>query len=440
MASHEVEVKPYGTKNEVETRVYPTTSTNRTEGDTLKPPYGQKNEALGAPQATTFTSTQGSRTDVEVKPFGTQEIRDTGMQKPQRVATTTTIRPIANVDWRNPLLATLLGITLALSLLSLSYLPRAISGLWHWGTDWTHWRSSNQKSYDESLTKSYVHDMAQPKASNVYQSAMDSVNNAKDRVEATGESLYERAKQTGENIYNTAKDTVYTSTGSSMTQDAKHAACAAADRAKHAACDGIDMSRWSSSSMMPDTPNLNQVKDAAYDASNRASGLFEQAKQKAADVLGAAKDTVTYPINAAGERIQQTRETVMQAGNNVADSARDATYSTIQGAKERVESIPSQVTQAAKDTLHGAENLAESALHAAKDTVLGAGQAAKDTVLGAGQAAKDTVVGAGQSVKNMASNTAQAAKDTVRNAASSSENVDTTHRGPTRVKVEVQEL
>jgi hypothetical protein len=439
MATHEVEVKPYGTKNEVETRVYPTTSTGRSDADALKPPYGQKNESVSTttPQSSSY-NIGGSRTDVEVKPFGATEIRDTGVQKPQRVTTTTTVRPLANVDWRNPLLATLLGITLALSLLSLSYLPRAISGLWHWGTGWTHWGSG--KSYDESLTKSYMHDMAQQKGSNMYQSAMDTVNNAKDRVESTGESLYERAKQTGENMLNTAKDTVYTSHTGSMTQDAKRAACQAADRAKHAACDGIDMSRWTSSgSMMPDT---NQVKDAAYEASNRASGLYEQAKQKVGDVLEAAKDTVTYPINVAGQRLQQTRETVMQAGNNVADSARDATYSTIQGAKDRVEGIPSQVTQAAKDTIHGAENIANSALHAAKDTVLGAGQAAKDTVLGAGQAAKDTVVGAGQAVKNMAGNTAQAAKDTVRNAASSSssENIETNHRGPTRVKVEVQEL
>jgi len=448
MASHEVEVKPYGTKNEIETRVY--TGKTTEGGESLKPPYGQKNEVQTTTTTTSATPQSGyggSRSDIEVKPFGTQEIRDTGMQKPQRTATTTVRPALSNIDWRNPLLATLLGITLALALLSLSYLPRAISGIWHWGTSWTPWGHSNQKSYDESLTKSYMHDMAQPQGSKIYREAVNTVESAKDRVGATGESLYERAKQTGENMYNTAKDAVHMSSTGSMTQDAKRAACQAADKARQTACSGVDMSGWSTSSMMPDTPNLDRMKDSAYDAandaSNRASGIYEQAKQKAADVLEAAKQTVTYPINAAGERIQATRDTVMQTGNNVAEQAKDATYSTIQNAKDRVESIPTQMTEAAKEGLHTAENLASAALHTAKDTVLGAGQAAKDTVLGAGQAAKDTVVGAGQTAANMASNTASNVKETVRNAASSShatENVDTTHRGPTRVKVEVQEL
>jgi len=430
MSQHEVEVKPYGQKNEVETRIY--TSANRSaDTDSIKPPYGQKNET------STSYSNVGSRTDVEVKPFGTQDLPRESVLKPQRVATTT-VRPMNLEQWRNPLLATLLGITLALTLLSLSYLPRAISNVWHWGTNWgSHQQSKSFDAY-ESATKNFPH---AAERETMYQQGKDMVQNAKE----TGDSIYNRAKQSGEDLINTAKDTIYHTQTGSVTQEAKRMACQTAMKAEEMACEGVDMSSWSKSSMMPDKSTINRAHDAARDAQERASGIYEQAKQKASDVLQAAKETVTYPLHAAqdkasdvlqaakdtvtypihaaqdtvaatGERLQAAKDTVMNTGSNIEDS----TYNTLNAAKDRVEGSAAQTIQAAKDT------------------VLGAGQAAKDTVMGAGQAAKNLAENAVQGVKD----TIHGVKDTVSNAASSSETttVKGQARGPTKVKVEVTEL
>lgn len=410
MSQHEVEVKPYGTKNEVETRVYGANTSRSNEVD-YKPPYGQKNESSAVPNVS--YNVTGSRADVEVKPYGTQDIpRDTGLQKPQRVTTTTTVRPIE--QWRNPLMATLLGITLALTLLSLSYLPRAISGAWQWSTSWLpSWRHHDttlQKSYDAA-----TRDMGQnlyDKGKDLYNRGMDQASDIARNAENTGDSIYNRVKQTGENIYQQAKDTLHT--GPSMTQEAKRTACMAAQKARDTACEGIDTRSW-----MPNTESMMRQDSA---------GILEQAKQKAADVLQAAKDTVTYPLNAAGENIQAARETVMQRGSDLQYHAGE----NIQAAKDRVSDTASQTYQAAKDSLHASENIAKTA----KDTVLQAGQAAKDTVLGAGQAAANL----GHAAANMASNAAHTVKETVAGGAHETTETTGTGRGPTRVKVEVQEL
>jgi gas vesicle protein len=449
MATHEVEVKPYGTKNEIETRVNTNVGSSRTD-DELKPPYGQRNTAgisTSVPQVTTSTTPSfiGSRSDVEVKPFGTQDMAD----KPQRVATTT-VRRTNNIDWKNPLLATLLGITLALTLLSLSYLPRAISGLWHWGTDWTH----REKSYDrypqpreDIYRERETYRDRRDQSSGIYETAKDTVNSVKDRVEQTGEYVYDRARQTGENVYNTAKDAVYRSSSGSLTEDAKQAACNAAEKARDTACNGVNMRGWRdmkdsaydrATGMYRDAMHKgDEVRDTAYEASDRASGLFDKAKQKAEEVLEAAKNTVTYPINAAGERIEAARERVMHRGSdlahdtvsgaeNLANSAKDTAYNAGQAAKDTA----LNAGQAAKDTVLNAGQ-------AAKDTVLNAGQAAKDTVLNVGQAAKEKVFGAGEAARDMAEN----AKDRVRDTTHSHTHThETNQRGPTRVKVEVQEM
>jgi hypothetical protein len=160
MSQHEVEVKPYGQKNEVETRSY-SSGTSRQGELERQPPYGQKNESVGV-TVTAQPTTTGSRSDVEVRPLG---VDTSGLNKTTtRTATTTVQRPmqINWEQWKNPLLATLLGITLALSLLSLSYVPRAISGAWNWGTSWLpSMHHTNQKTYDtyEKHTKNYMHDL-----------------------------------------------------------------------------------------------------------------------------------------------------------------------------------------------------------------------------------------------------------------------------------------
>lgn len=451
MSQHEVEVKPYGTKNEVETRVY-TSGNKTTEAETvIKPPYGQKNEA---------TAPVGSRMDVEVKPFGTQDVPRETVLKPQRTATTT-VRSMNLEQWRNPLLATLLGITLALTLLSLSYLPRAVSNVWHWGTNWgSHSPSKSHEAY-ETVTKSFPH------TESLYQQGKDMINqrteqasrmvqDAKETVnDMSGETLLHKAKVTGENILESAKETLSGGSIGSMTQEAKRMACHKAQQAKDMACQGVDMSQWSSSGS-----TINRAQESAADAQNRASGLYQKAKQTAENVLQAAKDTVTYPLHAAqdavsatSERIQAARETVMNTGSNIGsdiqaagDQARDATYSKLHTAEDTA----SQTLQAAKDTLQGAKDSVKDTVLGAKDTVLGAGQAAKDTVLNAGQAAKDTVIGAGEAAKNLAENavhgvkeTVRGVKDTVTGGFSSSESTTTIKeqpRGPTRVKVEVTEL
>jgi vacuolar-type H+-ATPase subunit H len=473
MATHEVEVKPYGSKNEVETRVYTSTQGGRSSETEVKLPYGQKNELATPlptntpPPASTF-SIGGSRTDVEVKPLGTQET----LIKPQRTVATNVQRPMNLEQWKNPLMATLLGITLALTLLSLSYLPRAISGAWHWGTSWLPgWRSHElqPKSYDayDSVTKSYMHDMARPAQDSIYQqgkqvytSTVESVQNAKDQAanainsaRDTGESLYEQAKETGERVLERAKSTVLP--GSSMTTEARRAACKTAQKAMDAACDGVDMSSsWRGSNVMDD------ARASAQQASQQAAGVFEQAKMRASDILEHAKDAVMYPLHAAqqtasatGDRVQAAKDTITNAGANVRDNVRD----NAQYASNRASDAASATINTAKDTINQAENTLlnakDSVLGAtqkATDTVLGAGQAVKDTVLNAGQAAKDaavgakdTIVGAGQAAANAASNTVHNVKESVTGMASSHGNVDTTTttgRGPTRVKVEVQEL
>jgi len=426
MSSHkEVEVKPYGTKNEVETRVYGTSSSRAGEVDKM-PPYGTKNES-SAPAGATF-NIGGTRADVEVKPYGTQDVpRDTGLNKPQ-IVTKTTVKPIE--QWRNPLMATLLGITLALTLLSLSYLPRAVSGLWHWTTSWTPWGHHHSKAHEayNAVQRESLYQQGKDKVYEGIDRASDLAYHAKDRMEGNSDSFYDRVKHTGEDIVERARDVVYPS--NSLTEEAKRGACYTAQRARDAACDGVNMRGFNPDSAMRHArQNVREtardardnVYETAEEAADRAGGVFETAKQKAAEMLDAAKQTVTYPINAARDTAESVGETlqhdVQRAKDTVMRTGEDARY---------------KADRAARDTVR----TSESAAQAAKDTVLNAGQAAKDTVLNAGQAVKDTVVNAA----NMASNAVHGTRDTVTRQHVNHRDEDVQARGPTRVKVEVQEL
>src|SRR5688500_11901495 len=114
MSTNEVEVRPYGTQNQAG-------------------PIGQRNEVEVRPSgarvdAPVFVAQGQGRADPEVKPYGTQET----LYKPQQQYSSTTsrqARPLDLEQLKNPLVATALGVTLALLLLSLSHVPKMVGGL-----------------------------------------------------------------------------------------------------------------------------------------------------------------------------------------------------------------------------------------------------------------------------------------------------------------------
>jgi len=163
---HEVDVKPYGTRNDAGTQSFNTPQQTTIE---IKPPYGSRNDTevrSTNPQQTT-AHTQGSRTDVEVKPYGSSEQqyqqhqRETVLKPQQQYSSypqqqhhqqqqytySRSTQPLTAENLRNPLLATALGVTLALLLLSLSQIPKMASNWWH-GKDQHHQDSSLQRTYD----------------------------------------------------------------------------------------------------------------------------------------------------------------------------------------------------------------------------------------------------------------------------------------------------
>jgi len=439
---------------------------------------------------------EGRRTDVEVKPYGSsdqqyQQQRETVL-KPQYAS-----RPWDMDQLKNPLVATALGITLALLLLSLSHLPKTLSHWWSGGKEdqsmmrqydsYDSWRNYPQHEHMDRDRSYMDRDRGygwnvREKASDLYHNVRDTVarpfRHAERDVRREGDSLYQRARDSvmgsdydrhdmrreGESLYQRARDTVMGGSGDSyypsgsITEEARRAACRTAEKARDLACDYSGSSSWGGRNTMDYARDRGQdlmdkgretyenVRGQARDAmdnarwqardtmdsarwqtrdtqdtvANKAQSIYEQAKARAAEMLESAKQTVTYPVNVAQDAATRTQE----AARDAARGARDTVVNT----EERARGAAGSTIQAAKDTVVGAKE-------AVKDTVLGAGEAVKDTVLGAGQAVRDTVVGAGQAVKEKLT-------------PSDSENVDANldvhgdniRRGPTKVKVEVQEL
>jgi len=459
---HEVDVKPYGTRNEAGTQAFSTTPHQTTVE--VKPPYGNRNEAevrsTNPSQTTAYQ--QGSRSDVEVKPYGSsehqyqQQQRETLLKPQQQYSYSTTTHqrtsPINVENLKNPLLATALGVTLALLLLSLAQIPKTISHWWHgkehdssvqksyeyYPREWSRereyyprdrdreWNRDQQREYYPRERDSWRDTGREGswRAGEMYQAGKDTLYQAKDKASQMYENARDSVAQTGENLYQRARDTVTGGSGGGYyrggyTEEDKGIACRTAERARDMAC-SRDSSSWGRDNSYyrdqgrdmyergRDTVDyardrgretMDSARYAARDTQDRAQGMYETAKQRASDMLQRTKETVTYPVNAARDTLEATGE-----------RARETTGSTIQ---------------------------------AAKDTVMHAAEAVKDTVVGA----KDTVLGVGETARNVAANTVQGVKDTVTGTAEKvrdtmrSEDIDTNYqaRGPTKVRVEVQE-
>jgi gas vesicle protein len=428
--SHDVEVKPYGTKNLAGSIPVPEKVTTTVE---VKPPYGQRNVDEVRPL--------GARSDIEVKPYGTSEhqIPRESLLKPRAAS-----RPLDLSQFRNPLMATALGITLALLLWSLSHLPRMISGWWHPDHSLQYKQSAYDtvRSYGQDAAREMrrdtrdMRDQASYRAGEVYQTGKDTLdsakdkasqmyNNAKESVEATGQQIYDKAKQAAGG----SGDSYYSS--SSLTDEARRAACRTAERARDIACQTGDYA-----------PREETFLHRVGDVQNKASEIYEAAKSRAAEMLEAAKNTVTYPVIGTADTISRTTERVVQTGENAAGATYQAAKDKVVQTGDSVRDAASSTFQAAKDTVRGAA-----------ETVMGSKDTVKDTVLGAGEAVKDTLVGAGETLKHAAASTAQGVKDTVVGAGqavretvvghgseSDKEYITREARGPTKIKVEVQEL
>jgi len=519
MSTHDVEVRPYGTKNEVGS-VERGTATTSVE---IKPPYGSRQEVEVRP-AQQSSSSGGQRTDVEVRPYGNTETLLKPQQQQQYTSyqQSTTQRPAFDVNsLKNPLLATAMGITLALMLLSLSHVPKMVSHWWqgdrdrslmkqydsydtysrgypgqHGHYEESHWRGPTDLYYagknkasqmfnnvketveypfeaayhrardavvprswrSEDRNERYYRDERDysrsrdreygPRGESMYERAKDYIpgartgesmyERAKDYIPgARGESMYERAKDyipgaRGESMYERAKDYAAGSGGSysggnSLTEEARRAACRTAEKARDMACD-YNSNSWGGGGR--DTMDYArergrdaldsaryQYENARYqarDASWKAQDMYENAKNRAADLVESAKDTVTYPVRAAQDAMSRSGEAARDTASNTYERAKDTVVNT----EERARGVAGSTFQAAKDTLYNAKE-------AVKDTVLGA----KDSVLGAGETVKDTVVGAGQAVRE---------KLTTSNAEDYEYHGQA--RGPTKVRVEVQEM
>jgi hypothetical protein len=396
MSQHEVEVKPYGTKNMGGTQSFPLPEKVTTTVE-VKPPYGQRNVDEIRPAGGI-----GSRSDVEVKPYGTsdQNLPRDSILKPRGNA-----RPLDLSQFKNPMMAAALGITLALLLWSLSQLPRMISGVWH-GRQPETWQQKASAEYNARQRD------ASFKGGEMYQAGKDTLESAKDRASEMYSNAKESVESTGQHIYNKARDAVAGGSGdsfyasSSITDEARRAACRTAERARDIACQTGDF-----------------APDAGSSIQNKASEIYEAAKARAAAMLEAAKNTVTYPVNAAADSLSQTTESAKDSASSTFQAAKD----TVTHTGDNVRDAASSTFQAARDTVAGAagtmKGAAESAKEAVKDTVVGAGEAIKHAATGV----KDTVVGAGHAVR-----------DTL--TPQEREVLTREQRGPTKIKVEVQEL
>jgi hypothetical protein len=434
---------------------------------------------------------EGRRTDVEVKPYGSDTVYKPQQQYQSYSQQSSTSVP-ALEQLKNPLVATALGITLALMLLSLSHLPKMV-GSWFHHKD-HHDQSLMRQDYNTYDRGYQRHPM--DRQDSMYQNARDSVYHAKDRAEDMyyhakdavlpresmwsrwthrhpqqsryqqdeeeehretmwqrarhampfsgyrsrqqqhheEESLLQRARdmmpsarhqESRESLLQRARDAVgmggegsYSS--NSYLDEARRGACRTAERARDIACDFSGSSSYGSSgpSLMDrgrdavDSARYHardavdsarhQARDASYRAQHyndetvaqKAQSLYEQAKQRAADMVESVKDTVTYPLQAAKDTVQDTQ-----------GRARETVGAT---------------TQAAKDSAYNAKE-------AVKGTVQGAGDAVKNAATGV----KDAVVGAGQAVKDKLTPSQDDHADI---------NINNGGRGPTKIKVEVQEL
>jgi hypothetical protein len=491
MATNDVEVRPYGTQSQTGSlSTSSTTPVQRNEVE-VRPSGARVDAQVFVAQG------EGRRTDVDVKPYSLNS--EEQFYKPQQQyqysqTTRQTTRPLDMDTLKNPLVATALGITLALLLLSLSHLPKMVGG----------WFGHHDKDYSVARRDYDVYDRPYgPNShafgrqdSHLYENARDSVYHAKDRAEdlyyhakdaiPTKEGLFNRARHAvmgsryqqpsryqqeehhesflerarnaipfrGRNrhieeeeedrsMYQRARDMLphqqqqrareaetlvqrarnavgmgggdsYNS-GGSYVDEARHAACRTAERARDIACDFssgssgpglmergreyLDSARYQARDAAENAKYqardaMYQARDAQDTVASRAQSYYEQAKARAADVL----DTVTYPIRATQDTVERAKETVVGSAGSSMQAAKDAAYNT-------------------KETV---KNVAGDAIHGVKDTVAGV----KDTVVGAGQAVKDKLTPSGNNDADITINGQGNGQ----------------HRGPTKVKVEVQEL
>jgi len=355
--------------------------------------------------------------EVEVKPYGTSEHPQ--IPKEVLIKTKTEIKPSRgfNVDLlKNPLTATLVGMTIGLILVSL-YSVRPST--WSWPS-WMHHKSPTQTQIET-------------KTGEMYETGKDSVEQARDKASGMYTNLKEKVQSTGESIYNTA---VGGSGGSGYTVEsglnsAQQAACNTAERVRDIACnpskykDSMKESAESAKQSAMDTASSTgeSIRKTADDAASKASGIYETAKQKASEMFDAAKHTVTYPLHSA----QDAAESAYESAKGTMDDARDKLGET---------------RDAAKDTARSAFYTAGDTVTQAKDKVVGAGEAVKDTIVGAGESAKNAVGDAFSRAKDTVTSTGEKLKDTV------SRHDDTRYvkeervvqkPGQTKIKVEVQD-
>lgn len=432
-------------------------------------------------------------TSAEVKPFGT---RDDQIPKEATVKIRQTPVRQVNVDvLRNPLTATLLGMTLGLLLLSLSHL-RPFSGLSSWWP-WSAPSSTTQSPIDLSSMPSMPSqkdikagmDQIKDKGSEYYRSAVgeaadsgvlqagkETLDQARNKASEVLSSVKETVQSTGESMYNAATGGTgstggFGSTIESGLNTAQQAACNTADRARDIACnpskytgsakDTIESTRQQAMDSVESAKNtVESARQAAMDTAsettesvrNRASEIYENARQKAADMLEAAKHTMTYPLH----KTQETGEAVVESAKESVTNVRDSVENTAEqakdsvlGAGERVKDSVLGAGQRVKDTVTGAKDTVLGAGERVKDTVLGAGErvkdtvtGVKDTVTGAGERVKDTLTGAAHQAKDSVTSTGETVKETIKGSGSASAHATADSRGPreTRIKVEVQDL
>jgi hypothetical protein len=475
MNTLDTEPKPYGTRNDVDTRnqfserrdvkVEPYATSNVTPSQSTEVHPNLPREATvkttvytqhaEAPQQQHYQTTQQSRVQRRVTQYDIDQLK-------------------------NPVVATILGLSLALLLLSLTHMLPSLhmphlfgrsqdksvdrsydNYAWqrHGGQDqqwmedhpqrrsWFGWGRKNQDYSDEHPQRrswfgwgrnrdsdnDYSYSRKQERyferPSEMVEDARDRASGVYERMKEPFENMYDNAKDTAESAYYRAKEYLpgqgYQTRGGgrddypgwssirNFKDEAAHQACQTAERAAEYAC-GFDQPQQQSNSWFGG-------RGSWFRGRSNSERMYDDARSTGNRMYYNARDAGDRSYENARYAKDRAYHDARYAGNRAQETAEDVQYRA-QNLYEAAKQRAADALNMAKDTVTYPVNVAKDVVNSAKDTVVNSKEQAKDTasssiynakdtVAGAAQAVRDTVMGAGEAVRNAASSTIQTVKD-----------------------------
>jgi len=485
--------------------------------DNENKPYGTRNEAA--------SSQYTERKDIKVEPYATQKTT------PNYGVATAEIHPTENVHrettykqqttypqehqtrvqrgwsqydtdlFKNPVVATLLGLSLALFLMSLShFLPSFHLPRLHWGhsdkslvekdqydyqrygardndywrdrnydqQQWRHrdqWRSDQHPEHRDSGWRWFgrgrdshdqhyydEHPQSQSRWGRWFgrgreqhpeeytRQGAEMMNEARDKASGMYQNAKDSIYDTAESVYEKARDNI---PGMNYMMGSRQGSGGGYYPSSNS---------WTDEASRQACNTAERVRDYAcgYNTGSQNQGRFFQSGQGIMDNVRQAGERAKGNARYAQDQMEESRESIAKRASELYEAARKQAGDVIQAAKETVTYPVNAAMDTAKAAKDAVKDTVNSNVQSAKDTV----RDAKDSVQSTGEAAnsrfqavKDTVTGAAESVKEKVAGVYETVKEHTPGFGSGSDSTSETvctgencKNTKAQIKVEVREV